>query len=515
MKPTITIESLRNPLGEFLLVNVVNGKGVIGICDTTRAFNTSRRTFYVGSESIINVFSSSDDDSANRQIWQCSSIDKCKNILGNKLKSAVEEFFYEGASLAKAVQPVLELLTDGLYVVHSGTAFPTDGAGNFFWNAYLIKHELNGSAPYNPAICYSKIYEPAFLVPTRNFSSYSEKNTAAAAARMKRGRRLGGIAYHLTGMFSALLSGHDNAAACLTKGEEFPCIIIEPMKDVLYLHDEITDTDRIMALSSPYVKLPLENISRSMIENFLLNRRVSVPEFHEEIRAKADKNLPLKGAARNLSAAIEQNLEKLPDAEMLSSAFAITELTDEHLELLLAGETKINDMYIISSNYYESIVYACNFLQYKDRQRFISFTTTILSTPSLSATYRYVAERLRFEMDAKVNETFKAIVASEDPIYIPIKELAQKYLVRYHEYVETSVNKFIGADEYEDEEFVSAMERAASGVGSGVQSSVDALVRLRDGTPVTVETSDGEYSSMALKKKLSEAPPPPKGSGDN
>lgn len=515
MKPTITIESLRNSRGEYLLVNVVNGKGVIGICDTTRTFNASRRTFYVGSESIINVFSSSDDDSANRQIWQCSSIDKCKNVLGNRLRAAVEDYFYEGSSLAKSIQPVLELLTDGLYIVHSATTYPTDGAGNFFWNAYLIKHEFNGSAPYNPAIGYSKIFEPAFLVPTRNFSAYSEKNTAVAVSRMKRGRRLGGLAYHLTGMFSALLSGHDNATACLAKGEDFPCIIIEPMKDVLYLHDDITDTDRINALSCPFVKLPLENISRSMLENFLLNRRVSVPEFYEEIRDKADKNLSLKGASKNIAPAIEQNLEKLPDAEMLSSAFAITELTDEHIALLLSGETKINDRYIISSNYYESIVYACNFLQYKDKRRFIEFTTTILSTPSLSATFRYVAERLRFEMDAKVNDTFKTIVKSEDPIYIPIKELAQKYLVRYHEYMETSVNKFIGADEYEDEQVTTAMERAVSGINSSVQSSVDALTRLHDDSLTSSGADNSEYSSMALKKKMSEAPPPPKGAGDN
>lgn len=502
MKPTITIESLRNPLGEFLLVNVVNGRGIIGECDTTRAFNTKRKTFYIGNESLVNVFSASDDDTSNRQMWQCSSIDKCKNVLGNKLKNAVEEFFYEGSSLAKAVQPVLELLTDGLYVIHTGKAYPTDGAGNFFWNAYLIKHELNGSAPCNAVIGYDKIYEPAFLVPTANFSNFSEKKTATALARMKKGRRLGGIAYHLTGVFSALLSGHTNAAACLTRGEDFPCIFIEPMRDVLYGYDEISNSERISALSSPYAKLPLSSVSRSMIENFLINRRVSVPEFYSEIKAKADRNISLKGAVRSLPVLIEQNIEKLPDAEMLFSAYAISDLPDEHLQLLLAGETKINGQVIISPNYYESVVYACNYLQFKDRRRFIDFTTTILNTPSLSATYRYVSERLRFEMDAKVNETFKNIVESEDPAYAPIKELAQKYLVRYHEYMEQSVNSFIGTD-FADELVADAMEAS----NDGVQNTVDALARLRDGGTVTME--DGEYSSMALKKKLSEAPPPP------
>lgn len=483
MKPTITIESSRSSSGEYLLASVVNGRGVIGVCDTTRLFNTNRKTLYAGGEALVNVFSAGDDESANRQIWQCSSIDKAKNVLGTRLKNVVEEYFYEGSSLAKSIQPVLELLTDGIYVIHEGTAYPSDGSGNFFWNSYLVKHELSGSAPHNPVIGDGKEFEPAFLVPTQNFSSFTEKKALAALARTRKGRRIGGLAYHLSGVFSALLSGHENASACLMKGVDFPCIFIEPMTDVLYGYDELSDRERITALSSPFVKLPIKNISRSMLENFLLNRRVSVPEFYEAIRAKADGVVTLKGAVRSLPAALEQNLDKLPDSEMLASAFAISELPDEHLQLLLAGETKINDRYIISSNYYESIVYACNFLQYKDKRRFIEFTSSILTTPSLSATYRYVAERLRFEMDAKINEVFKSITESDDPVYLPIKELAQKYLVRYHEYMENSVNSFIGVEEVESVE-----------------------VDVYDGAD---EEKAQEYSSLALKKRMAEAAPPP------
>ena len=502
MKPTITIESSRNILGEYLLVNVVNGKGTIGICDTTRNHGTVRRSFYVGSETLVSIISPNDETS-NRQIWQNSSIDKCKNVLGTKLKHVVDDYFYEGAPLAKAVQPVLEMLTDGLYVVHAGTVYPTDGAGNFFWNAYLVRHELNGSAPVIPGIGKHKVFSPSFLVPTQSFSMYSEKNISAAASRIKKGRRIGGLAYHLTGMFSALLSGHANACACLARGEDFPCITIEPVNDVLYLHDEITDKERILALSAPFAKLPLEAISRSVVENFLLNRRVSVPEFYPAIRAKADKPLVLKGGVKGISSLITENIEKLPDAEMLTSAFTISELPDEHLQLLLAGETKINDQVIISTNYYESIVYACNFLQYKDKRRFIEFTTAILNTPSLAATYKYVAERLRFEMDAKINELFKNIKESEEPAYIPIKEIAEKYLIRYHEHMEKSVNQYIGV---EPELVIEAEPKQGK---AKANESVEALARLREsgGGSVAAE-GDKEYSSLELAKKVAAAPKP-------
>ncbi len=505
MKPTITIESSRNILGEYLLVNVVNGKGIIGICDTTRTPGSIRRSFYVGSESLISIISP-DDETSNRQIWQNSSIDKCKNVLGTKLKHVVDEYFYEGAPLAKAIQPVLEMLTDGLYVVHTGPVYPTDGAGNFFWNAYLVRHELNGSAPLIPAVGKHKVFSPSFLVPTQSFSMYSEKNISIAASRVKKGRRIGGLAYHLTGMFSALLSGHANACACLARGEDFPCITIEPVNDVLYLHDEITDKDRILALSAPYAKLPLEAISRSVVENFLLNRRVSVPEFYTAIRSKADKSITLKGGNKGISSIIAENMEKLPDAEMLASTFAITELTDEQIQFLLAGETKFNDQVIISTNYYESIVYACNYLQYKDKSRFIEFTTTILNTPSLAATYRYVAERLRFEMDAKINELFKGIIDSEDPVYIPIKEIAQQYLIRYHEHMEKSVNQFIGG---EPELIIEAEPQAEKTPRKKANESVEALARLREGNGQSnAQGDEKEYSSLELAKKVASAPKP-------
>ena len=452
----------------------------------------------------MSVFSS-DDETSNRQIWQNSSIDKCKNVLGTKLKHVVDEYFYEGAPLAKAVQPVLEMLTDGLYIVHEGKTFPTDGAGNFFWNGYLVRHELNGSAPLIPAIGKNKVFEPCFLVPTQSFSMYSEKNISIAASRVKKGRRIGGLAYHLTGMFSALLSGHANACACLARGEDFPCITIEPVNDVLYLHDEIIDKERILALSAPYAKLPLEVLSRSVLENFLLNRRVSVPEFYPAIRAKADKSVVLKGGVKGISSLITENIEKLPDAEMLASAFAISDLPDEHIQLLLAGETKINDQVIISANYYESIVYACNFLQYKDKRRFIEFTTAILNTPALAATYRYVAERLRFEMDAKINELFKTIMESEDPVYIPIKEIAQQYLVRYHEYMEKSVNQFIGN---EPELIIEAPPQTEKSSKAKVNESVEALARLRENGGASAQGDEKEYSSLELAKKVAQAPKP-------
>lgn len=485
MKSTVTIETQRGALGEYLLVSVVNGKGVIGICDTTAAPHTKRETLYIEGESLVNTFSPSTDPAALRQIWQCSSIDKCQPSTRKTLEDSTEEFFYENMPLSRAVAPVLELLTDGLYVVHVDKVYPTDGAGNFFWNAYLVRHELNGSAPLNPVIGEDQCYSPPFLVPTRSCSAYNEQGVSGAVARLRRGRKIGGIAYHLTGMFSALLCGHMNAAACLMRGADFPCVIIEPLSEVLYEKDTETETMRVAGLGCPYIKLPISAFTRNMLECFLLNRRSAVPDFYGQIRSHAEKILQPKNAIKDMPILTRQ-AESLPDAEMLASAFAVKELTDEQLDLLLSGETKQNEQVIISSNYYESIVYACNFLQYTSTERFIRFTVSILNTPALSATFRYVTERLRYIMDTRINETFTSIRDSEDPVYIPLKEAAAQYTQRYGEYMEDNVKSFLDDD-------IPPIPAAPA---------VTAAQKIEAAAADTEAEGRSGFSSMALKKEM-------------
>lgn len=484
MKPTVTMETRRGALGEFLLISIVNGKGAVGLCDTSTVSGTARETFYVEGESLINTLSPAGDKTANRQLWQCSSIDKCQGSARKLFEDAAEEFFYENAPLSKAVLPVLELLTDGIYVVHVDKAYPTDGAGNFFWNAYLVRHELNGSAPFNPVFGEEKCYSPPFLVPTRSCSTYNEQNMSTALSRLRRGRKIGGIAYHLSGMFSALLGGHMNAAACLRRGADFPCIIIEPLSEVLYTEDE-AGAVRVAGLGSPYIKLPIAEISRNMIECFLLNRRCAVPEFYGAVRAHAEKILQPKNAIKDMPL-LTKRAEALPDAEMLASAFAVDELTDEQLDLLLSGETMQDEKIIISQNYYESVVYACNFLQYTSLERFIRFTISILGTPSLSATFRYVAERLRYTMDARINEIFTEIQDSEDPAYLPLKEAAKQYTDRYAEYMEENVKSYMD-DDGDDEAAVPEAKKKIEAAKAEVASAGEGRSGL---------------SSMALKKEM-------------
>ncbi|MBP5605010.1 MAG: hypothetical protein J6X60_05650, partial [Ruminiclostridium sp.] len=328
MKTNVSIESLKGPIGEFLLVSISDSDGIIGVCDTSVKNGICRKTFYAASESLINIQYREKNNDSNRVIWQTSSIDKAKNTLGTRLSKACENFFSGAAPLPKAILPVLELLTNGLYVVHIGKVYPTDGAGNFFWNSFTVKHEIFGSAPYNSLIGNEKCYSPPFLIPTQSFSGYTDSGVNAASEKLAAGRRLGGIAIHVTGMFSALIEGHMNAAACVANDTDFNCIIIEPLNKVVYGEAGSLNENKIVALACPFVKIALTDLSRRMIENFLINRSVGIPREYDQIKWKADKMLSNGVLSRKVSPTIDRNVEGYPDAEMMASAYAIADLSD-------------------------------------------------------------------------------------------------------------------------------------------------------------------------------------------
>ncbi len=492
MKANVSIEPLRGPAGEFLLVSVTNSDGIIGICDTSIKSGIRRKSLYAGGECLIDIQYRENSDDTSRVIWQTSSIDKAKVVLGTKLPKVCENYFGGSTPLSKAIMPVAEMLSNGIYVIHVGKVYPSDGAGNFFWDAYTVKHEILGSAPYNPVIGDGKCYSPPFLIPTQSFSGYTENAVGAAAEKLVNGKKLGGIAYHISGMHSALLEGHVNAAACAANGYDFNCINIEPLNRVIYGEPGSIDENKVVALACPFVKIAFDNISRRMLENFLMNRSVCVPREYAEIKWKADKMLSNGVLSRKISSAIDRNIEGMPDAEMMASAYAIDELTDNDLNVLLSGSTTDSDgRVIISQNFFESITYAINFLQLKDKRRFIDFADSVMRNPDLAGAYGYVANRLKYVMDAKVNELFRFISESEDTNYAPLKVIAERYAKAYSDYSEGNVKRFLNS--------------SSSAASSSARSAADALMELGSKRGLGGDTSmarDETYSSLELSKRI-------------
>ncbi len=428
MKNSILCEPLKVDEKEFLLASIVNDKGCIGVCRTSGSKKTKNDSFFIGSEALISMaVSDTGDDYADKMIWQTSSIDKCKNIINSRFSACVDNYFMQNGDLQRSVRPILEMLTSGLYVIHVEKMIPTDGCSGFFWNSFAVKHEFPCSSTLLRNIGTERNYVPCFLVPTENYGNYSESRMQISKEKAKAGFRLGGIAYHLTGMYSALLEGHINALISLSAGADFYCILIEPVTNVKI------ENGVAVSLYCPYVSIPINSMPRTMMENFLLNRRLSFPDNFSEINAKSGKVMKNLSRPHYLSDALVKKVEQQPDCEMIATTYFIKELTDEQIDALLRGETKIEENTIISANLYESLVSACNYLHYTDMKRFVRFATEVIRNPDFSATHKFVAGKLQYIIKSEIYGLFVEIASSEDSVYAPLKELAEKYISVYEE----------------------------------------------------------------------------------
>ncbi|MCL2087728.1 MAG: hypothetical protein FWH05_09090 [Oscillospiraceae bacterium] len=424
---------------EFYLVDVKGSQGYIGVTPVTPSAtenfgNTLHELFYIADEPIINIIKNNKNDPfADKLLSQVGSIHNCSMSLRGVLGAARDSYSTNPQGLIKSAQPVLELLRDGLYVVHASKMIPTDGAGNFFWNAYSMRHEVYGTGDYNSVIGRESNYNACFLIPSCASSEFNETNVRPYLDKIRTGNQVGGVAIQLCGMFSVLLSGHSAATASIMNDTDFRCILIEPVRDILF--DETgrdTNPEKQpvpVALSCPFVKIPIEVVPEDMLTGFLLRRHDKKASNYDTLKAKLKSG---RGTARRaLPQEIYDKSEALPDCKMLESTHIIQSLSDEQISALLSGETALDGETIISPNYYNSVAIACNYLQYVDFEKFLEFALAIIGSPDLAAVHKYVLERLAGIMNSKIYRYFKAL--RENPMVDSqeVMPIVSDYIARY------------------------------------------------------------------------------------
>lgn len=446
MKNSIAYEQMEVDGREFLLVGVRNSIGGMGMCRISNEFASSRKEcFFLGQEALIDFLTPNPENHhASKIIWQNSDRAKCGDNMINRLCTATTNYFGYGYDISRAIEPIFDLLSNGLYCIHEAKMFPTDGSGNFFWNGYMIKQEYNGSADVNNAL-EGKNFVPCFLIPTEQISTFSRSKLQIETEKIKTKKKIGGLAYHTSGMFSALLAGHHAALAALLNDVDFRCLVIEPITKVI--SEELSDTYEsqsgffekkhsvITAVGCPFVSIPIAAMPKNMLETFLITRKNAKPKYFDDIKHSAD--LPVKIRNKKLIPADTYSKAELcPDCEMIESAYVIDSLSTAQAEALLAGQLEIDGEIIVSSNYYNSIVTACNFLQYTDYDRFIEFTARILMNPTLAAVHGYIANRVARIMNYKLFDAFKMVLSSSDEAYRQIMPVAAKYVDAYTQHME-------------------------------------------------------------------------------
>jgi hypothetical protein len=447
MNPLINNSQMTIGDREFILVDVSKASGKIGIASySANPNNPHERShftelFYVDDEALINFTRPpKGDEYTDKLVHQISTISAADSNIKTILSTVSDNYFTYSQSMTRALQPVFELLSDGIYVCHEAKMIPSDGAGNFFWSAYTMRHEVSGTASSSRTMSKDSNFTPCFLVPTVNPSEFAEAKAKAQREKLTSGKKVGGLAYYISGMFSALLDGHHSAAACLVNNVDFNCIIIEPLREVLYESQEEADEQGrepiVIALSCPYVKIPIGEIPPLMLENFLLRRNGIRPKHFSDLRKRANKYL--RTVKKVIPRDVLQRAEHLPDCSTVESANAVKELTDEQLDALLTGEIKFNDEIIISNNYYNSVVTACNYLQYHDFKRFFNFAESIIKNPDLAATYKYIIDRLSAITDKRIYALFKELTEEANPVHEDFIPTFENYVRNYDKYIDDS-----------------------------------------------------------------------------
>lgn len=451
-----------------LLVSVRGGSAVMGTCSAgygSKRGDTSAltRLFYIGNDPAAEILC---PNRGSRHSDKLISLCTGYAFIEEEIHDTLTESFNRlngGDSLAAGLHDTLALLQDGVYTVYLSDYYTTDGAGTFFWGAYNLAHEIHGTAEHNRTIGKDKTYRPCFLIPGAPLDNYDSKTLNVTNEAVKT-RAVQGIAYHLSGLHSVLLKGHHGAVSCTMAKIPFRCAVIEKLDEPYtdaYIPPapapapaeaqeqqdseaaaeaptaeqpapaEIPEREGITGFRSASVKVPLELIPRDMLRVLLEKRFEYKPDHYSSlikkvglVRKKSYSNKLIPRPALEIA-------EQMPDCEMMESVFTVEKLTQEQLDALLAGETELNGEIIISSNFYASIVTACNFLQFTNPKKFVEFSLAILDNPELYATHEYIANRISRVVNKDVYAFFRAVLANGDPGYEKILNIAEKYVDFY------------------------------------------------------------------------------------
>ena len=455
-----------------LLVSVKNGEAAIGTCsaghtDHSGSASSQTRLFYIGGDPIINLICPNRGNKySDKLVSFCPGFQgyepKIHDALGNSFKK-----LNNGDSLEAGLRDLFMLLEDGVYTVYMNDYYPTDGNGIFFWGGYNISHEVRGTAERSRVIG-DRTFKPCFLVPTEPLDYFTAKTRVGVDEQVKF-RRVQGIVYHLTGLYSVVLKGHHGAVCCVDKDIPYNCAVIEkitepytdrilpqapavtpePMpEDAAAVSEDgevqeapvpavvppVFVTEGITGFRSPSVKIPLGLFPKDMLRLIIEGRPEYKPRQFGMLSAKLN-TVKRKSVSNNvLPFSILEKSEKMPDCEMIESAYAIDQLSDEQLNCLLRGDVECNGEVIVSPNFYSSIVTACNFLQFSNTQRFVDFSIAIMDNPELSAAHEYVAHRAAGQLSSrKLFNFFKSAVDGKDSKYEKILPTAQVFINRFNE----------------------------------------------------------------------------------
>lgn len=126
------------------------------------------------------------------------------------------------------IEPILDLLDDGYYVIADAKLYPTDGSGHFFMNVPDKLSDIDAARDkyYNHELLNIAEGFPAYIYPTQSNSALKVEQTNFYLEKIDKDYAPRAVAYYDYGFVCDLLDGHHKAYAAAMKGCTLSALVI-------------------------------------------------------------------------------------------------------------------------------------------------------------------------------------------------------------------------------------------------------------------------------------------------
>lgn len=183
------------------------------------------------------------------------------------------------------IEPILNLLDDGYYVIADAKIYPTDGDNHFFANVpdKLSYITASCSSYYNSDFLTAVGGFPAFLYPTQSNAVLNLERADYYFDMIDKDNAPRAIAYYDNGFICALLDGHHKAYAAAKKGCPLSTLVIIPMSGIYKEYDSEIEYAYFSEITIPLGELTAFHKNQTQAKQI-----IRFDTFHNESIAEND-----------------------------------------------------------------------------------------------------------------------------------------------------------------------------------------------------------------------------------
>ena len=223
------------------------------------------------------------------------------------IRDQINSSYVDLKTAVRNIEPILDLLDEGYYVIADSKIYPTDGNDHFFAN---VPDKLSRIAAacdmyYNHDFLTAVDGFPAFIYPTQSNAALDPERADFYLDIIDKDNAPRAIAYYDRGFICALLDGHHKAYAAAKKGCLLSTLVIIRMTGGCKVFDSSMEYACFSEIEIPIAELSSYNRERSPVCH-----DIKFEDFNNEPISESDLDLrfyPTVGELTGIYAAKLEN----------------------------------------------------------------------------------------------------------------------------------------------------------------------------------------------------------------